>query len=824
MIEWHEFIERRQTEEEFRSLRWEQADGLGIIIPKYPINDYYVGAIDQDTHEGHPERVTLEAEEIGKKVMSKMPITYFEKTPHKGHHHIYRSKKPVKSENFLKEAGLELLGGGRLLIVYPTPGYEKMNDNPLTIVEDLNQTFYNALKSMGIDTYESKEQSIETEVKDRARIEYDEKLLNKILEVLRPRIEENKESCITIHCPFHPPDNHPSFVIYKNSYVAVDFHEMIGINKWKTYTLKELAKKLGIEIPNDLEEILEKLGVPLREIDDRSTLIEYLLKVIDVIGEGLKHLDPEQMILLKRLGVPERFFYDFWHNMDVKERLDILNNSVGWLYNILSEITVRIIHKTIKKLKMVIVDEDELNEAIREVTKNITLDLKTSDRVKIVAYAINKLDLLNFVLVWYESNKRLVGINDSGILIENTEDILNRYANMLFGEWVNALVKRELKDIIKMNVVNIEDVKLNATRYLRVNNAIIDLETLDVLEPSNDIMFTSKLNIDVEPTIIHMIKTYPINELENRFKDNLFEKTFSKFYDPEDWFKLKVLIGSILSNAAKIIVVIYGDPNTLKTTLLNILYNTLNPIVGKIKIAEIGKKQFPYMGITYETRCIIDSEFSETVINAVEELKEKSGGDILKIDRKYLPPLHLNLNSLKMFLSTNELPKFGKLDNATLDRLYLIPTQLPSDFIPDPNIHPDRDVLLDKKLREQVFYYILYCYRLYKEYSNKLKDFHDINETREMLIEGSYPLKEWENAKPERIIKDENAKETFIDLWNDFIEWRQGLTDNKLFDKMNQIGKEKFKRLLESRYQKIIHGGRVWFKGIRLTNKPTLAS
>jgi phage/plasmid-associated DNA primase len=509
--------------------------------------------------------------------------------------------------------------------------------------------------------------------------------------------------------------------------------------------------------------------------------------------------------------------------MDIEERLEVLSNNVGWLYRILSEITARIIHKAIKIAEKMATDEEELRQAIREIEREFSLEnLKTNEKVKIVAHAVDKLDLLNFVLVWYEDNSRLIGLNDKGLLIENAEDILKRYSTSIFGEWINEYVKREIKDMIKIKVIDAKEIKLNAEKYIRVNNAIIDLKTLELLEPNNDIIFFSKLDIDIEPTIIHRIREYPINELEQYFKDNPFELTFRRFYEQENWEKLRILLGTIFSDATKILIIIHGGTDTFKTTLVNTVANVLGSLCMKINFRDMEKERFPFQGITYETRLVVDSEFSDIVMTkrAIELAKQLFGGDNLRIERKNRPPFYRQINTIKGLTATNKLPIFESLDDAFLSRLYLIPTHKPEDFTPNPDIRFENEVLKDKKLREEIFYYLLYCYRLYKENPNRLYGLHDINETREILIEGSYPLKRWEDADPKRVIKDENAKEKLIDLWNDFIEWRKTLPLNdEDFDRMNQISSEKFKRLLESRYQKIIHGGRIWFKGIGLKNK-----
>jgi hypothetical protein len=562
-------------------------------------------------------------------------------------------------------------------------------------------------------------------------------------------------------------------------------------------------------VPEDLKTILERLDIPLdvNEIKDKKTLINYLKRVIDAIAEGLNHYDPEKMAYLKSLGVPYQFDKHVWEDMNVYERLEILKANAGWLFHIFEKIV-----EEIKRIK------SENNPEQKYDYLNLE-NFKSQDKVEIVAYAINTLNLLTFVTIWYADNSRLIGVNDRGLLIEDAEDILNRYANTLFGSWISRFVKGELKDIINTKDISIKEIEENSRRYIRVNNAIIDLETLDVLEPNNDIVFMSKMDIDIEPTVIHRIKNYSIIELEQYFKDNWFERTFRRFYDDENWEKLRRILGSIYSDAAKIIAVIYGDPDTLKTTLINILFNALNPIIFKISISDIGEKPFPLFGITHGTRCIVDSEFSNAILTpkTIEKLKSLVGGDILKVERKHRPPLIIKENTLKAITSTNTLPTFTTIDKAILERLYLIPTQLPEEFKPNPDIRPEIEVNRNKKLREEIFYYLLFCYRLYKENPQRLRELQDIEEIREILIEEQYPLQQWEKNRIEKI---ENAKETLTDLWNDFIEWRKTQTDTKILDKINQINRDKFKRLLEARYQKIIHG-QIFFKGIRLKNKTT---
>jgi len=55
-----------------------------------------------------------------------------------------------------------------------------------------------------------------------------------VLELLKPYLAKDHGKYITYHCPFHPPDRHPSFVVYRDKWVAIDFHD------GQKYSMKKL--------------------------------------------------------------------------------------------------------------------------------------------------------------------------------------------------------------------------------------------------------------------------------------------------------------------------------------------------------------------------------------------------------------------------------------------------------------------------------------------------------------------------------------------------------------------------------------------------------
>jgi energy-coupling factor transporter ATP-binding protein EcfA2 len=123
----------------------------------------------------------------------------------------------------------------------PSKGYMRLNDNSPTILEDAEGLFYQVL---GVED-------------DRmaANEGLPLNLLEKWFERVRAGLNVAGEGgqYLYVHCPFHPPDNHPSFALHKTKFYAIDYHD------GKVYSLKQLAEALGVE----LEGLKKTLGVCL---------------------------------------------------------------------------------------------------------------------------------------------------------------------------------------------------------------------------------------------------------------------------------------------------------------------------------------------------------------------------------------------------------------------------------------------------------------------------------------------------------------------------------------------------------------------------------
>ncbi|MEM3356897.1 MAG: bifunctional DNA primase/polymerase, partial [Candidatus Bathyarchaeia archaeon] len=157
--EWQKWQSQKQTEEEFENLPWRQADGFAVVCGTQLQNSLYVGAVDFDV-----KNLPQETIDKGKQVLKFMPITQIEETPSKGQHWNYLTRKKPKSVSaFHNVAALELVGENKLLIMAPSQGYRRLNDNNPTAVEDLEALFYSALEKAGVKTKTEKTEAMKQE-------------------------------------------------------------------------------------------------------------------------------------------------------------------------------------------------------------------------------------------------------------------------------------------------------------------------------------------------------------------------------------------------------------------------------------------------------------------------------------------------------------------------------------------------------------------------------------------------------------------------------------------------------------------------------------
>jgi hypothetical protein len=148
-IRWGKWHTRPQTKSEFDSLHIENHRMFAVVCGAPVVLDgetYYLVVVDRDVKD---ENISPEIKEKTLLAINQMRCTQREKTRSGGDHLVYLSRKPVKGKK-LHDLGLELLGTGNLAIMAPSEGYVAINDNTPTVIDDLEEHFYEVLESMGL--------------------------------------------------------------------------------------------------------------------------------------------------------------------------------------------------------------------------------------------------------------------------------------------------------------------------------------------------------------------------------------------------------------------------------------------------------------------------------------------------------------------------------------------------------------------------------------------------------------------------------------------------------------------------------------------------
>ena len=163
------------------------------------------------------------------------------------------------------------------VVVFPSEGYIKLNDNSFRIVDDGETLFYSFIRNAGI--LEQLEVKIDEERGGREDVL--NKLLHKVQEVLRPRLGYDSSNYGLYHCPFHPPDRNPSLYLNKRKKYVFDFHD------GKAYSLKGFLEALGeqVSVENfDGEEKQVFKAWPLHEALAKEGRTEFIVENLIPLG------------------------------------------------------------------------------------------------------------------------------------------------------------------------------------------------------------------------------------------------------------------------------------------------------------------------------------------------------------------------------------------------------------------------------------------------------------------------------------------------------------------------------------------------------------
>lgn len=146
LIQWDKWQNQKQSTTDFENLPWDQADGFAVIGGSKQNDGLHICALDYDV-----KNLPAETIAIGKELLRKFPATQTEETPSGGQHLVYLSRTRPKTVSVChNQCGLELLGENKLIIMSPSKGYRRLNDNLPTEIEDIEALFTHELQKSGL--------------------------------------------------------------------------------------------------------------------------------------------------------------------------------------------------------------------------------------------------------------------------------------------------------------------------------------------------------------------------------------------------------------------------------------------------------------------------------------------------------------------------------------------------------------------------------------------------------------------------------------------------------------------------------------------------
>lgn len=131
--------DRPMTVEECKALPWDRAAGI-MLLTGIKTGRGYLFAVDVD----------VPLEEFRPR-LGLFRVTYFEETVSGRFHALYWSKAPVPTITAHDVMGreLKLLGTGGQVVVTPSHGYKRLNDNPLSVIDDAVEYFSKLCGELG---------------------------------------------------------------------------------------------------------------------------------------------------------------------------------------------------------------------------------------------------------------------------------------------------------------------------------------------------------------------------------------------------------------------------------------------------------------------------------------------------------------------------------------------------------------------------------------------------------------------------------------------------------------------------------------------------
>jgi len=234
------------------------------------------------------------------------------------------------------------------------------------------------------------------------------------------------------------------------------------------------------------------------------------------------------------------------------------------------------------------------------------------------------------------------------------------------GEVVTANRIRSLIDRLKMETKIQFNGKMNDDGFINLKNGLYDLRKKELL-PHTPSVYTS----------IQQNFYFDANANAPRFEKFLYEVL-------EDEEKIDYVLNTMCylllpDYSYQKVFIFFGSGRNGKSVLTSVITSLLgSDNVSSVSIHDLANNRFALSNLK-DKLLNLSSEIGSRDLET-ETLKKLSGGDVITADRKYQNVISF-VNTARLIINANELPRFSELNDAILERFVLI--KFPRSFRDD---------------------------------------------------------------------------------------------------------------------------------------------
>jgi len=225
------------------------------------------------------------------------------------------------------------------------------------------------------------------------------------------------------------------------------------------------------------------------------------------------------------------------------------------------------------------------------------------------------------------------------------------------GEVVTANRIRSLIDRLKMETKIQFNGKMNNDGFINLKNGLYDLRKKELL-PHTPTVYTN----------IQQNFYFDANAKAPRFEKFLYEIL-------EDEEKIDYVLNTmcyllLADYSYQKVFIFFGSGRNGKSVLTSVITNLLgSDNVSSVSIHDLANNRFALNNLK-DKLLNLSSEIGSKDLET-EIIKKLSGGDVVTADRKYKNVITF-VNTARLIINANELPRFSELNDAILERFVLI--------------------------------------------------------------------------------------------------------------------------------------------------------